>query len=61
MAKDKKPLKCEACSKSSGFDGCSKVECPKRKPVTASYSSIANAMDMEYGHRRTSKKYLNED
>jgi len=61
MMKDKKPEKCKSCNKSSGFDGCSRIECSKRKPLTASYSRIANAMDMQDGHRRTSKKYLNEE
>ncbi len=31
----KKPAKCTECGKSSGFEGCSHMECPKRKPLTA--------------------------
>lgn len=26
------PNNCAGCGKASGFDGCSRIECPKRKP-----------------------------
>lgn len=58
MAKNNK---CETCKKGSGFSGCSHIECPKRKPYTANYQFLTNAVDMANGHRRSSKKFLNED
>lgn len=31
-------MKCEACKKGSGFDGCARVVCSMRKPITAQVS-----------------------
>lgn len=58
----KKIEKCKECNKSSGFDGCSHVECQKRKPITANNQHlVTGGMDAINGVRRTSKRFLIED
>jgi hypothetical protein len=57
-----KKEKCDSCKKSSGFDGCSRIECPKRKPITANNSYlVTGGMNAVNGIRLTSKRYLIED
>lgn len=54
--------KCLSCKKSSGFDGCSHIECPKRKPITANNQHlVGNGMNAINGVRLTSKRFLIEE